>query len=112
MFGMKGMTVQLVKKTQDGTDPFGAPIETEEIIDVPDCLVGQPSTDEIAATMEMYGKQIAYVVGVPKGDENTWVDTDVIIWGERFRTIGYPMTGIQDNIPLRWGKNVRVERYG
>ena len=112
MFGMKGMTVQLVKKTQDGTDPFGAPIETEEIIDVPDCLVGQPSTDEIAATMEMYGKQIAYVVGVPKGDENTWVDTDVIIWGERFRTIGYPMTGIQENIPLRWGKNVRVERYG
>ena len=109
---MKGMTVQLIKKTQDGTDPFGAPIETEEIIDVPDCLVGQPSTDEIAATMEMYGKQIAYVVGVPKGDENTWVDTDVIIWGERFRTIGYPMTGIQENIPLRWGKNVRVERYG
>lgn len=109
---MKGMTVQLVKKTQTGTDPFGAPIETEEIIDVPDCLVGQPSTDEISATMEMYGKQIAYVVGVPKGDENTWVDTDVIIWGERFRTIGYPMTGIQENIPLRWGKNVKVERYG
>ena len=109
---MKGMTVQLVKKTQSGTDPFGAPIETEEIIDVPDCLVGQPTSDDIAATMEMYGKKIAYVVGVPKGDENEWVDTDVIIWGERFRTIGYPMTGIQENIPLRWGKNVKVERYG
>lgn len=112
MFGMKGMTVQLVKKTQSGTDPFGAPIETEEIVDVPDCLVGQPTSDDIAATMEMYGKKIAYVVGVPKGDENEWVDTDVIIWGERFRTIGYPMTGIQENIPLRWGKNVKVERYG
>lgn len=112
MFGMKGMTVQLVKKTQSGTDLFGAPIETEEIVDVPDCLVGQPTSDDIAATMEMYGKKIAYVVGVPKGDENEWVDTDVIIWGERFRTIGYPMTGIQENIPLRWGKNVKVERYG
>ena len=109
---MKGMTVQLVRKTQDGTDPFGAPIYSEEIIDVPDCLVGQPSTDEIAQTMEMFGKQNAYVVGVPKGDKNTWTDTDVIIWGERFRTIGYPETGIQENIPLRWGKNVRVERYG
>lgn len=109
---MKGMTVQLVKKTQSGTDPFGAPIETEEIVDVPDCLVGQPTSDDIAATMEMYGKNIAYVVGVPKGDKNEWVDTDVIIWGERFRTIGYPMTGIQENIPLRWGKNVKVERYG
>lgn len=109
---MKTMTVQLAVKTQTSVNPFGAPIETEEIIDVPGCLVGQPSTDDITQTMEMYGKKIAYVVGVPKGDTNTWTDTDVIIWGERFRTIGYPETGIQDNIPLSWGKNVKVERYG
>lgn len=109
---MKTMTVQLVVKIEEGTDPFGAPIESEEIIDVPGCLVGQPSSDEISQTLEMYGKQIAYVVGVPKGDENTWVDTDVIIWGERYRTIGFPQTGIQENIPLAWGKNVKVERYG
>lgn len=107
---IKTMTVQLVKKIQSGTDPFGAPIETEEIIDVAGCLVGQPSTDDITQALEMYGKKIAYVVGVPKGDTNEWVDTDVIIWGERFRTIGYPETGIQDNIPLFWGKNVKVER--
>ena len=30
---MKTITIQLVKKTQTGTDPFGAPIETEELID-------------------------------------------------------------------------------
>ena len=109
---MKTVTVQLVVKTSGGTDPFGASIETETIVDVPGCLVGQPSTDEISQTLEMYGKQIAYVVGVPKGDTNTWTDTDVIIWGERFHTIGYPETGIQENIPLKWGKNVKVERYG
>lgn len=109
---MKTITVQLVVKTEEGTDPFGAPIETEEIIDIPGCLVGEASSDEISQTLEMYGKQIAYVVGVPKGDTNSWVDTDVIIWGERFRTIGYPQTGIQENIPLSWGKNVKVERYG
>lgn len=109
---MKTITVQLVVKTKEGTDPFGAPIESEEIVDVPGCLVGQPTSDEIAQTLEMYGKQIAYVVGVPKGDENTWFDTDVIIWGERYRTIGYPQTGIQENIPLQWGQNVKVERYG
>ena len=108
---MKTITVQLVVKTEEGTDPFGAPIETEEIIDVPGCLVGQPSSDEIAHTLEMYGKQIAYVVGVPKGDKNSWIDTDVIIWGERYRTIGFPQTGIQENIPLSWGQNVKVERY-
>ena len=74
-------------------------------------MVGQPSSDDISQTLEMYGKKIAYVVGVPKGDANSWVDTEVIIWGERFRTIGYPETGIQENIPLLWGKNVKVERY-
>lgn len=109
---MRTMTVSLVKKTQDGVDPFGAPIMKETMIDVPGCLVGQPSTDDIQQTLQMYGKMIAYVVGVPKGDTNSWVDTDVIIWGERFRTVGFPQTGIQDNIPLAWGKNVKVERYG
>ena len=109
---MKTITVQLAVKTQTGTDPFGAPIETETLVDIPGCLVGQPSTDDISATMEMYGKKIAFVVGVPKGDTHTWTDTDVIIWGERYRTIGYPETGIQENIPLAWGKNVKVERYG
>jgi hypothetical protein len=109
---MKTMTVQLAVKTEGAPDPFGMPTETEQLIDVPGCLVGQPSTGDIAQTMEMYGKKIAYVVGVPKGDVNSWVDTDVIIWGERFRTIGYPETGIQGNIPLKWGQNVKVERYG
>ena len=109
---MKTTTVQLAVKTEGAPDPFGMPTETEELIDVPGCLVGQPSTDDIAQTMEMYGKKIAYVVGVPKGDEHSWVDTDVIIWGERFRIIGYPETGIQGNIPLKWGQNVKVERYG
>ena len=109
---MKTMTVQLAVKTEGTPDPFGMPTETEQLIDVPGCLVGQPSTDDIAQTMEMYGKRIAYVVGVPKSDVNSWVDTDVIIWGERFRTIGYPETGIQGNIPLKWGQNVKVERYG
>ncbi len=109
---MKTITVQLVVKTQTGSDPFGAPIESEELIDVPGCLVGQPSSDDITQTMEMYGKKIAFVVGVPKGDTNTWTDTDVVIWGERFHTIGFPETGITENIPLKWDKNVKVERYG
>ena len=107
---MKTITIQLVVKTEEGTDPFGAPIETEEIIDVPGCLVGQPSSNEITQTLEMYGKQIAYVIGVPKGDTNKWYDTEVIIWGDRYRTIGFPETGIQENIPLKWGQNVKVER--
>jgi len=109
---MKGTTVQLVVSTTTSYDPFGAPIETEELAAVPDVLVGTPSTDDVTSTIEMYGKHVAYVLGIPKGDTHDWTDTKVYIWGDAYRTIGYPITGEQANIPLRWGKNVKVERYG
>lgn len=109
---MKGMTVQLVVSTVTSYDPFGAPIEKEETVDVEDVLVGQPSTDDVTNTIQLYGKHIAYVLGIPKGDTHDWENAKVYIWGEPYRTIGYPQTGIQENIPTRWGTNVKVERYG
>lgn len=109
---MRGMTVQLVVGTVTSYDPFGAPIEQEELVDVDDVLVGQPTTDDVTNTIQLYGKHIAYVLGIPKGDTHNWENAKVYIWGEPYRTIGFPQTGIQENIPLRWGQNVKVERYG
>ncbi len=109
---MKTTTIQLVIKTQTGTDPLGEPICTETTEDIPGVLVGSPSTEELTSTMELYGKHISYVLGIPKGDTHNWIDAEVVIWGERFRTIGYPETGEAANIPLQWGSNVKVERYG
>lgn len=109
---MKGTTVKLVVKTQTSTDPFGRPVYTEELVEVADVLVGSPSSDDVVNALQLYGKKIAYTLGIPKGDTHTWVDAEVEIWGERFRTIGFPITGEQANIPLRWGQNIQVERYG
>lgn len=109
---MKGTTIYIVTQTETDRDPFGEPVYTEELVPVEDCLVGTPSTDDITDTLNLYGKKVEHVVGIPKGDSHTWTDAIVEIWGERFRVIGYPMTGIQDNIPLRWGQNIKVERYG
>ena len=109
---MKGMTINLVVKTEAGTDDFGAPIYTEELVPVDDCLVGQPSADDVSNALALYGKKIAFTIGIPKGDTHDWTDAEVEFFGERFRTVGYPETGIQANIPLRWGQNIKVERYG
>ena len=109
---MKGMTINLVVKTETGTDEFGAPIYTEELVPVDDCLVGQPTSDDMANALSMYGKKIAFTIGIPKGDTHDWTDAEVEFFGARFRTVGYPETGIQANIPLRWGQNIKVERYG
>lgn len=109
---MKGITVQLVNKIPTGTeDEFGSPLFTEELIEVKDVLVGQPTSDDVVQSNALYGKTIAYVLGIPKTDTNDWVNKDVIVFGERFRTVGFPTTGIQSNIPLRWKANIRVERY-
>lgn len=108
---MKGDTVKLVVKTQTGTDPFGAPIYEESLVDVEDVLIGTPTSEDVLTTLSLHSKKVAYVLGIPKGDTHDWTDTDVEFYGMRFRTIGKPITGNQANIPLRWGQTIRVEAY-
>lgn len=108
---MKGYDVILIQKTQTGTDPFGNPIYTETQETVKDCLIGQPSSDDVTSSVELYGKKVAYTIGIPKGDTHDWSDAEVVFFGKRFKTIGFPQEGIIENIPLRWSKNVKVELY-
>jgi hypothetical protein len=108
---IKGMTVKLLVKTQIGIDPFNKPVYSERWIDVDNVLVGQPTTDEIESERIISGKIVSYVLGIPKGDTNNWVDTEVEFFGQGFRTIGFPTQGIEANIPLKWNKKVRVEAY-
>ena len=112
---IKGITVQLVVKTANGTDALNHTVYKTETVDVKDVLVGQPSQEEITNTLSLYGKQAKYTLAIPKGDENTWVDTEVILpapFSGKFKTIGFPIAGIEANIPLRWNKKVLIEQYG
>lgn len=109
---LKGETVKLISKTQTGTDPFGAPVYSETEITIENVLVGQPEADDVTDEMNLTGKRIAYVLGIPKGDNNKWYDSFVIIRGERYRTIGKPVYGTPENMPMWWGGKVSVERYG
>lgn len=112
---MKGITILLAEKTQTGVDDLNRPIYEDDYIEVKDVLVGEPSTDEITNTMSLYGKMVKYTLAIPKGDTNTWVDTEVVLpypFEGKYRTIGYPTAGIEANIPLRWNKKVLLERYG
>lgn len=61
-------------------------------------LVGEPSSD---------GK--SYTLAIPKGDNHEWTDKIVEFFGKKFRTVGFPEQGIEENIPLAWHKKIRVE---
>lgn len=108
---IKGMPVLLTVKKQTGTDDFNRPIYSETAEIVENVLVGSPSADEVINEMNLSGKRIAYTLAIPKGDTHDWADTFVEFWGMRFRTVGIPIQGIEDNIPLDWNKKVQVERY-
>ena len=55
---MKGTTVKVLQKTVTGQNAMHEDIVTEKWIDVPDVLVGQPTTDDITSTLQLYGKRI------------------------------------------------------
>lgn len=109
---MKGTTVKLqIDDVVPVTDEFGTVIESETYVEVEDVLVGQASSDEDVSSVNLYGKHISVMLGIPKGDTHDWRNKKVIIWGRTFRTFGDPVTGEPENIPLRWGQNIRAEAY-
>lgn len=107
-----GITVRLWVKTQTGTDAFHAPIYEEKTVEVPNVLVGEPSTEDLVHELQLSGKRLAYTLGIPKGDAHNWQDATVEFFGQKFRTYGDVTQGIEKMIPLCWNKKVKVERYG
>lgn len=108
---IRGIPVKLSVKKQTGVDGFNRPIyETSQEV-VENVLVGEPSAEDVVNEINLSGKRIAYVLAIPKGDTHTWENTEVEFWGMTFKTVGIPTQGIDDNIPLKWNKKVKVERY-
>lgn len=109
---MTGATVTLYERTQTGTDAFNDPVYSTQPVQVANVLIGQPTTDEITSSIDLYGKKIEYMLGLPKGDTHAWEDCAVEFFGQRFQVFGSVIQGIEENIPTPWHKKVRVCRYG
>lgn len=108
---IKTTSITLISEVKSGEDDFGRPTYTTQEQEVTGVLVGEPSSDEISDILQLHGKRLAYVIALPKGDTNDWIDKDVIVFGQKFRTIGEPTQGIEANIPLEWNKKVKVVVY-
>lgn len=114
---MRGLTVTLYERTASGLNEFGEQTFTETAVDVPNVLIGEPTTDDITSSTQLYGKQIKYMLGIPKGDTHNWEDARVE-WTDSYavdhvvHTFGIPITGVEANIPGPWHMKVRCEDYG
>lgn len=108
---IKGETVILMEKTSSGYDDFGVETFTETETSVDNVLVGTPTFDQSISELNLSGKRLAYVLGIPKGDTHNWKDTTLKIRGEVFKSYGYPLTQNAANVPGPWNTQVKVERY-
>ena len=113
---MRGITVTLYEKTQTGVDALNHPIYAETPVQVDNVLIGEPTADDITTSTSLFGKQITYMLGIPKGDTHNWKDSKVT-WDDGYglhaaHTFGFPITGVEANIPGPWHMKVRCEAYG
>ena len=114
---LHGISITLYDKVQTGTDGFNRPTYTETAVNVDNVLVGQPTSEQAVEVLNVTGKRAAYVLGIPKGDTHDWKDKKVS-WTDAYgnthimRTFGFPITGIEENIPGPWHMKVRCEEYG
>lgn len=119
MARLSGISVILYDEVQIGTDNFGDPIVEEVPVEVENVLVGEPTSDDIVSSTQIYGKVIRYMLGIPKGDTHDWMNKKVS-WTDAYgiihtvMTFGFPITGIEANFPrqLPWHMKVRCEEYG
>lgn len=111
---MRGLTVTLFERAQTGTDGFNAPIYEDVPAQVENVLIGEPTTDDITTSTDLFGKRIAYMLGIPKGDAHDWQDRRVQ-WQDAYgrtvtvQTFGFPITGVEGLIPGPWHMKVRCE---
>lgn len=108
---IKGITVTLYEETQTGVDPFGAPIKTETPVEVPGVVVAPVGSDDALSTLNLTGRKAEYELYLPKGDTHVWENRRVEFFGQSFRAFGIPQEYIEANVPLRWNRRIRVERY-
>lgn len=107
---IKGITVNLLNRTQTGVDGFNRPIYTETAIPVDNVLVAPLSTEETLDVLNLTGHKAQYQLAIPKGDTHEWENQRVQFFGQTWQVIGSPLMGIEANIPLEWNTKIRVEK--
>lgn len=108
---IRGTKVTLYQKTRIGIDPFHKPIYTEKAVTVPNILVYPATAEDIVHELSLSGKHLEYYLCVPKGDDHAWEDRRVTFLDETWQIFGLPEEWIPDNVPGKWNRRYKCERY-
>lgn len=107
---IKGITVTLFKRTQNGVDDLNVPVFKTTPVDVENVVVSPASSTEVLSTTDLEGKKDVYLLCIPKGDTNDWENQTVYFFGAYRKTFGYCKQYIDSNVPLDWNKQIYCAR--
>lgn len=108
---IKGITITLFEKVRTGKDELNHSTYETRPVQVDNVLVAPMNTSDIPTSTEADRRKATYQLAIPKGDKHNWNNADVEFFGSKWHTVGLPVEGIEENIPLDWNKKVTVERY-
>jgi len=111
---IKGVPVTLIVRTSGGVDSFNAPIFVDTEVTVSNVLIEPAANDAVVSENDLYGKHLAFVLHIPKGDTHNWKDTLVRLpapWNVTCKTYGDCLIYEPSMVPLDWNKKVKVEIY-
>jgi len=109
---LTGIPVILYDKIKAGADAFKTPVYEEKTITVKNVLVCPVSADDIADSLQLYGKKAEYELCIPKENPNVWENRTVEFFGQKWRTFGIMLEWNPDLTPGPWNRKIKVERYG
>ncbi|MGO5338049.1 hypothetical protein ACTQZS_14830 [Bilifractor sp. LCP19S3_H10] len=111
MVMIKGQNIILYEKKQIGTDPLGSPAYEETAVEIHDVLIAPVSSEEAIQDTNLYGVSTVYWLSLPKGDVHEWRHKRVSFFNADWQTVGEPIQYIEENVPLRWNKKIKVAHY-
>jgi len=110
---IKGIPITLYTETVTGYDDFNREIVETQAVEIPNVVIGQPSSEDITSEVNLSGKKAVYNLAIPADDTHDWKNKVVEFYGKKWRTIGVPtqfMDGYMGE-SWPWNKQIKVEEY-
>lgn len=105
---MVGEEVEVKTFGKTGTDPFGAPIESETIEKVGNVLVQPGASSDVVESNRPIGVSVNYTLHFPKTFDGDLEGAKVNVRGNWYDVIGRPDHYTLENTPTKWWMTVEV----
>lgn len=109
---LKGTDILYMKKTQIAVNEFHEPVYDVTFATIHNVLVAPVESlanSEIPEVDNLTRRKEVITLAIPKGDDHDWEDCEIVWNNTKYRTVGKPVRGQEEMIPLDWHLKVKAQ---